>query len=58
MSAIITETPVWVWPLFLLLLAVGLRARHERFVPVGLFYGLPLLGLSALNAVLGLSPRR
>ncbi len=55
MSAIITETPFWVWPLFLLLLAVGLRARHERFVPVGLFYGLPLLGLSALNAVLGLS---
>lgn len=55
MSAIITGTPVWVWPLFILLVVLGLRARHERSVPSGLFYALPLLGLSALNAVFGLS---
>lgn len=55
MSAIITGTPIWVWPLFILLLVLGLRARHERMVPIGLFYALPLLGLSALSAVAGLS---
>ena len=55
MSAILTETPVWVWPLFILLVVLGLRARHERMVPIALFYTLPLLGLSALNAVSGLS---
>lgn len=54
MSAIITGTPIWVWPLFILLLVLGLRARHERMVPIGMFYALPLLGLSALNAVMGL----
>jgi hypothetical protein len=48
MSRFFTETPIWVWPLFILLLVLGLRARPERAVPVGLFYGLPFLGISVL----------
>tara|TARA_B110000977_G_C11051607_1_gene482558 strand:- start:1765 stop:2037 length:273 start_codon:yes stop_codon:yes gene_type:complete len=55
MSEILTGTPLWVWPLFILLVVLGLRARHERMVPIVMFYALPLLGLSALNAVAGLS---
>ncbi|WP_298857409.1 hypothetical protein [uncultured Sulfitobacter sp.] len=55
MSAVLTGTPIWVWPLFILLVILGLRARHERLVPIIMFYALPLLGLSALNAVVGLS---
>lgn len=55
MSALFTGTPIWVGPLFILLLVLGLRARHARMVPVVLFYALPLLGLSALNAVVEVS---
>ncbi len=54
MSALITQTPIWVWPLFILLVVLGLRARHKRLVPIAMFYALPLLGFSALNAVYGL----
>lgn len=55
MTQILNGTPVWVWPLFIALLVVGLRARHARQVPVALLYGLPLMGLSGVSAVAGLS---
>ena len=55
MSELITQTPIWVWPLFILLVVLGLRARRERLVPLAMFYALPLLGFSALNAVIGLA---
>lgn len=54
MSQIITNTPLWVWPLFLLLLAMGLRAARDRWVPVALIYCLPLLGISGVRTVTGL----
>lgn len=56
MSGLVTGTPIWVWPLLVVLLVVGLRARHEREVPALLVYLLPLLGLSALRSVAGLGP--
>lgn len=54
MSQIISNTPLWVWPLFLLLLAVGLRASRDRWVPVALIYALPVLGVSGILTVAGL----
>lgn len=52
MTQLITGAPIWVWPLLAVLLFVGMRARHERTVPVGLIYGLPLLGVMAVRSVL------
>lgn len=46
---IISNIPIWVWPLFLLLLFFGLRATKERQSPIWPLYLLPLLGLLALN---------
>jgi hypothetical protein len=56
MSQIITQTPLWVWPLFILLLVVGLRAARQRWAPVLLIYLLPVLGISGVNTVAGLTP--
>ena len=55
MSKIFTEAPIWVWPLLLLLVFVGLRARKKRSVPVVLIYALPLMGVMALRSVFALS---
>lgn len=41
----IVAKPVWVWPVLLLLVLIGLRARRDRVVPVFVYYFLPLLGL-------------
>ncbi len=54
MTQFLTGAPVWVWPLLLLLILVGLRARQARSVPVVLIYLLPLLGLLALRSTAAL----
>lgn len=54
MTQILTGAPIWVWPLFIALVFVGMRARRERVVPVGLIYALPLLGIMAIRSVAGL----
>lgn len=51
MTSLITGAPLWVWPLFVVLLLVGLRARRNREAPVVLVYALPLLGVLALRSV-------
>jgi len=51
---ILTKTPVWVWPLFVLLVVIGLRAAHDRWVPATVIYFLPLLGLLSINNMLAL----
>lgn len=43
--------PLWVWPLLVLLVVVGLRATRQRNTPVLPLYFLPLLGFLSLNAV-------
>lgn len=55
-NGILTGAPIWVWPLFVLLLWVGLRASRARETPVLPMVLLPLMGLLSLNAVNGLSP--
>jgi hypothetical protein len=54
MTRFLTGAPIWVWPLLLLLIVVGLRARRDREVPVVLIYLLPLLGILPLRATIAL----
>lgn len=54
MSGFITGIPLFVWPLFGLLLFLGLRARRDRTVPVALIYGLPFFVVMALQSVAAL----
>jgi hypothetical protein len=39
MTQLLTGAPIWVWPLLVVLILVGLRARNERTAPVLLIYG-------------------
>lgn len=52
MTSFLANVPVWVLPLFIVLLAVSLRATRTRTVPKALVYSLPLLGLLSLRTVL------
>lgn len=54
MSQIIANVPVWVWPLFIGLVFLGLRASKDRNVPLVVIYLLPLLGCISINTLLGL----
>lgn len=51
---IISNIPLWVWPLFVLLLVVGLRATRPRRAPLALIMALPLLGVLSLRALAAL----
>ncbi|MCA2014232.1 hypothetical protein LCM17_22265 [Cereibacter sphaeroides] len=46
---ILSQIPLWVFPLFLGLLWLGLRATRTRRVPVLVLYLMPLMGLLTLN---------
>ena len=52
----LTSIPLWVFPLFLGLLAIALRARSDRRSPVVILYALPLLGLLSFGNTLGFGP--
>ena len=54
MSQLFTGAPVWVWPLLVGLIVVGVRAMRDREAPLWLIYTLPLMGVLSLNAVRGL----
>ncbi len=56
MLALITRAPLWVWPLFFILLFFGLKARKVRVVHVAILYALPLLGSLSLRSVAQLAP--
>ncbi len=51
---ILKNTPIWVWPLLILLIALGLRASKERWMPAAMIYFMPLLGLLSVNNMLAL----
>jgi len=51
---ILTQIPLWVFPVFLGLLWLGARASRPRRAPVLLIYALPLLGLLTLSRALGM----
>lgn len=50
-NGIITGAPIWVWPLLILLIIIGLRATKNRTVPIALVYALPLMGILSLNSI-------
>ncbi len=56
MSTFISNIPIWVLPLFIVLFIVGLRASKDRSVPILLIYLLPLLGLLTLRNINSLAP--
>ena len=50
------NVPIWVFPLFILLLYLGLRARKDRSVPIFLVAALPLLGILTVRNIIALEP--
>ena len=52
-SGIASGAPIWVWPLLLVLILVGIRASRDRTAPVYIYYGLPLLAIMSLNTIMG-----
>lgn len=53
---IASGAPLWVWPLLVLLIYIGLKATRTRTVAAWPVYVLPLLGLLSVNALNGLAP--
>ncbi len=51
MSNFFANVPIWVLPLLLLLLVLGLRASRTRKVPIAVIYALPLLGILTLRNI-------
>lgn len=53
---IISNAPVWVWPLLIGLLFLGLRATKERAVSKAVLLSLPLLALLSLPTLMRMEP--
>jgi hypothetical protein len=51
MLALVTNTPIWVWPLFIALVFVGIKSMKTREAPLALIYMLPLLTILTVNSV-------
>ncbi len=54
MMQILERTPVWVWPLLIGLIFLGLRSTKDRTAPLWLYYAVPFLGLLGLRTVFSL----
>ena len=50
-AGILQNAPIWVWPLLVVLIAVGLRASRAREARTWMVYALPVLGVLAVSAV-------
>lgn len=50
----LSHIPIWVLPLFLGLVALGVLSSRDRMTPVVIFYVLPFLGLLSLRATASL----
>lgn len=50
-SAIVSSAPIWVWPLLVLLIILGLRSSRTRTVPTVFSYLLPLMSILSLRSV-------
>ena len=55
LAGIWQNAPVWVWPLFFVLLAIGLLAMRPRRSSIIPFFFYPLFGFTAANAIGGLA---
>jgi hypothetical protein len=51
LTGLLYGPPIWVWPLFVLLLFVGWRASRVRQTTMILYYFLPLMGLLTVQSV-------
>lgn len=51
---ILSKVPIFVWPLFIGLVFVGIVSSRTREVPIALYYGLPFVGLAVLPTLLRL----
>lgn len=51
---IIINVPIWVWPLFFGLLALGFLASRSRKAPIFVFWALPILAVMAVNSMIAL----
>jgi len=56
MVTFFTNVPIWVFPLFIALVILGLRARKDRRVPIALICLLPFLGILTLRNIVAMSP--
>jgi hypothetical protein len=45
------NAPVWIWPLFFVLLAIGMLSRRDRSSSIIPYFFYPLFGLSALTSI-------
>lgn len=52
-TGIATGAPIWVWPLLIVLILVGIRSSRDRTTSAYLYYGLPLLGIMSLGSIFG-----
>jgi hypothetical protein len=53
-SGIAQGAPVWVWPLLVGLVVLGLLSTRDRAVPRQIFYALPFMGLITVNSLVAL----
>lgn len=44
--SIITGTPLWVWGILIMLIILGIKARHTRVVPLSQMFALPIIFLA------------
>lgn len=51
LEGILGGAPIWVWPLLVLLIWVGLRAAKDRETGVAIYYAMPFLAVLTLNGM-------
>lgn len=51
LGSFLQGAPLWVWPLLVLLIFIGIKATRDRSAPVWMVYFLPLLGILSLRSV-------
>ncbi len=56
MAMFFANVPVWVWPLLLLLIAIGVMSMRRRSARLMVVYALPLMAIMPLRSVSSLSP--
>ena len=54
-EGILTGAPIWVWPLLVALIWLGLRSTKQRRVPVWLIYAMPLLAFTSFGQIIALA---
>ncbi|MFK7834816.1 MAG: hypothetical protein AB8B60_01235 [Sulfitobacter sp.] len=53
-EGVLSGAPIWVWPLLLVLVLLGLRSSKTRSTPMAVIYALPFLGAMTLGNIMSL----